>query len=325
MDIATSPPVQARQRVVGYALLLFMGLIWGLAVSMSKLAGLNGGHPIGLALWQVSVAGTMLFLASLASGRPPPLRPRVLGFNLICGLTGVAFPAIALFWSALMLPAGIVAISFASMPLFTYLLSVIFGIEAGTVRRLAGVFLGLAAMALLVVPDGALPAPDLAPWVLLAIAASVSMSVENFTAGGYRPDNVTSLQLSCGRQYGAAIFLAPLALISGTTIALTGEWGVVHWAATATGVISGVAYTCLLHVIRTSGPVFASQTAYIITLAGVGWGMVIFGERHSIYIWLALALTLVAIALVTPRAPRATGFVGHARVLSQHPGSDDPS
>ncbi|MGI9465078.1 MAG: EamA family transporter, partial [Aestuariivirgaceae bacterium] len=162
-------------------------------------------------------------------------------------------------------------------------------------------------------PEGALPAPDLAPWVLLAIAASVSMSIENFTAGGYRPEGVTSLQLSCGRQYGAALILAPLALISGTSIAVMGEWGVVQWAATATGVISGVAYTCLLHVIRTSGPVFASQTAYVITLAGVGWGMLIFDEQHSIYIWLALALTLVAIAMVTPRAPRATGFVGHAR------------
>lgn len=307
-----------KQRVIGYALLLFMGLIWGLALSLSKLAGLNGGHPVGLALWQVGVAGSMLLIAAIAGGKPPPMRPKVLKFNLICGLTGVAFPAIALFWSALMLPAGIVAISFASMPLFTYLLSVVFGIEAGTVRRLAGVFFGLAAMTLLVAPDGALPAPDLAPWVLLAIGASVSMSIENFTAGGYRPENVTSLQLSCGRQYGAAIFLAPLAIISGTTIALTGEWGIVQWAATGTGVISGVAYTCLLHVIRTSGPVFASQTAYIITLAGVGWGMVIFDERHSIYIWLALALTLLAIALVNPRAPRATGFVGHAR-------SGDPS
>ncbi|MGI9462975.1 MAG: EamA family transporter, partial [Aestuariivirgaceae bacterium] len=207
MDIVQSPPLQTKQRLIGYALLLFMGLIWGLALSVSKLAGLAGGHPGGLALWQVSVAGTMLLVASLISGNAPPVRRDVLKFNFICGATGVAFPAIAVFWAALKLPAGIVAISFASMPLFTYLLSVVFGLERGTVRRLAGVFLGLAAMTLLVAPEGALPAPDLAPWVLLAIAASVSMSIENFTAGGYRPEGVTSLQLSCGRQYGAALIL----------------------------------------------------------------------------------------------------------------------
>ena len=312
MDGVTTSGMDTRQRAIGYALLLFMGLIWGLALSLSKLAGINGGHPIGLALWQVCVAGTMLLLVSVFSGKPPPLRRDVLRFNLICGVSGVAFPAIALFWSALKLPAGIVAISFASMPLFTYLLSVLFGIEAGAARRLAGVFVGLLGIALLMVPEGALPSPDLAPWVLLALAASVSMSVENFVAGGYRPENVSSLQLSCGRQFGAAVFLLPLTVVTGTAITMTDGWGVVQWAATATGVISGIAYTCLLYVIRSSGPVFASQTAYIITLAGVGWGMVIFGEQHSVYIWLSLVLTLVAIALVTPRTPRATGLVGHA-------------
>ena len=312
MEVASPVQQDLRQRAIGYVLLLFMGLIWGLALSLAKVAGLNGGHPIGLALWQVVVAGSMLLLCSLLRGAPPPLRGDVLRFNLVCGATGVAFPAIALFWASLKLPAGIVAISFASMPLFTYLLSVMFGVEAGAARRLAGVFVGLAAISLLVVPEGALPAPGLAPWVLLALAASVSMSIENFVAGGYRPKNVNSLQLSCGRQYGAAVFLLPLALISGTYVVMTDGWGVVHSAATATGVISGVAYTCLLYVINTSGPVFASQTAYIITLSGVGWGMVIFDERHSVFIWLALALTLLAIALVTPRAPRATGMVGHA-------------
>ena len=312
MDAVRLSPLEARQRVVGYALLLFMGLIWGLALSLSKLAALNGGHPIGLALWQVSVAGTMLMIAAIVSGKAPPFRKDVLKFNMVCGVTGVAFPAIAIFWASLKLPAGIVAISFASMPLFTYLLSVMFGLERGTTRRLAGVFLGLAAITLLVAPQDALPSPDLAPWVLLAIAASVSMSIENFVAGGYRPEGVSSLQLSCGRQYGAALFLAPLALVTGTSIVLMGEWGLLQWAATTTGIISGVAYTCLLHVIKTSGPVFASQAAYVITLAGVGWGMIIFSETHSIYIWLALALTLVAIGMVTPRAPRASGLVGHA-------------
>ena len=68
--------------------------------------------------------------------------------------------------------------------------------------------------------------------------------------------------------------------------------------------LSGVAFTVLLYVIRTAGPVFASQTAYVITLAGVAWGMVLFDERHSVYIWSALALTLTGIALVKPQRPR---------------------
>lgn len=78
-----------------------------------------------------------------------------------------------------------------------------------------------------------------------------------------------------------------------------------QWAATGTG----VAYTVLLHVIRMPGPVFASQAAYNITIDGVGWGMILFGERHSVYIWITLALTLAAITLVKPRQPSAVGRV----------------
>ncbi len=311
--MADARAVEQGAGPLAYGLIGFMGLIWGLAVSLSKIAGLAGGHPVGLAQWQVIVAGSLLLIACIVTAKLPPLRLDVARFGLICGAAGVAFPAMALFTSALHLPAGIVAIAFASMPLFTYLMAVIFRIEEGTARRLSGVLLGLAAMALLIVPRGALPEPGMAPWVLLSLAASVSMSFENFYAGGYRPEGVGSLQLSCARQWGAALLLTPLALATGTAVPLDAGWGTIQWAATGTGLISGIAYTCLLYVIRTSGPIFATQSSYVITLAGVGWGMLLFGEHHSLYIWLALALTLVAIALVKPRTPRATGLVAHAR------------
>lgn len=297
--------------LVAYVLLLFMGVAWGLAVSLSKIAGTAGGHPIGLALWQVCVSGGMLLAVGAVRFRPSVPRPSVVVFCLFCGAVGVAFPAIALFWSAIHLPAGVVAIAFASMPLFTYLLSVVFGVEDGNRLRLLGVVVGLGAMALLIFPDRALPEPGLVPWVLLALAASLSMSVENCYAGGLRPAGVSSLQLSCGRQFGAILILTPIALATGTTVPVLEPWGAVQWAATGTGVLSGVAYTTLLYVIRTSGPVFASQTAYVITLAGVAWGMALFDERHSQYVWVALALTLFGSALVKPRAPRAARFVRH--------------
>ncbi len=289
------------ERPVAYALLLFMGMAWGLAVSSSKIAIVNGGHPVGLALWQVIVSGGMLFIFGLFRFRPSIPRPNVIGFSLFCGAFGVGFPAIALFYSARYLPAGVVAIAFASMPMFTYLLSILFRVEHGDRGRWLGVIIGFVAMALLILPRSALPDPGLAPWVLLAFAASVGMSLENSYAGGRRPPGISSVQLSCGRQLGAVFLLTPIALFTDTLLPVLGPWGTVQWAATGTGVLSGLAFTSLLYVIRTSGPVFASQSAYIITLSGVMWGMVLFGERHSGYIWGALILTMIGCALVRPR------------------------
>ena len=290
-------------RASHYALLLLMGILWGLALSLAKIGVLAGGHPIGMALWQVSTSSTLLLGLLLLQSKLPVINANVARFGLICGSCGVAFPAIALFWCALYLPAGVVAIAFASMPLFTYLLTVILEIEIANRHRLLGVFIGLMAMALLVLPENALPSPGLAPWVLLALVASISMSIENTYAGGYRPPDVGSLELSFIRQGTAVLFLLPLALISDTILPLFESWGTVQYVATGNGFLSGIAFTILLYVIKTAGPVFASQTAYVITIAGVVWGMILFAETHSVYIWLALALTLLGIVLVSPQRP----------------------
>ena len=286
-----------------YLLLLLMGILWGLALSVAKIGVQAGGHPIGMGLWQVMTSAILLLCILSIQSKRPVIRADVMRFGLICGGCGVAFPSIALFWCARYLPAGVVAIAFASMPLFTYLLAVIFGIEARQRRRLLGGVVGLVAMALLVLPESALPEPGLAPWVILALLASVSMSIENSYAGGYRPPAVGSLELSFIRQGTAAFLLLPLALISGTALPLFESWGTAQYAATANGLLSGVAFTILLFVINTAGPVFASQTAYVITLAGVGWGIILFAETHSVYIWSALVLTLAGIGMVRPQRP----------------------
>lgn len=305
-DLPTSISIvntSSSVRPAHYALLLLMGILWGLALSLAKIGVQAGGHPVGMALWQVCTSTTLLLVLLLLQSKRPVIRTDVARFGLICGSCGVAFPAIALFWCARYLPAGVVAIAFASMPLFTYLLAVLLKIERAQRRRLSGVVIGLMAMALLVLPQSALPGPGLAPWVLLALAASVSMSLENSYAGGYRPPAVGSLELSFARQGTAVLLLLPLALISGTAMPVLESWGTAQYAATGNGLLSGIAFTILLFVIKTAGPVFASQTAYVITLAGVAWGMIIFAETHSIYIWLALVLTLTGIGMVRPQQP----------------------
>lgn len=283
-----------------YGLVLFMGLAWGLGISLSKIGGETGAHPIGLAQWQVTVAALVTFAVCAVTRTLPAPRADLVRFGLVCGAVGIAFPAMALFQAAKHLPAGIVAIAFATLPLFTYLMSVAWGLEAPSWRRFLGVIVGLAAMAMILLPQAALPDPQAWPWVVLALVASVSMSFENFFAGAFRPDAAGSFALSFARQVGAVALLTPLALLTGTLLPLLEPWSAMQWAATGAGLISGIAFSCLLYVIATSGAVFATQSAYVITLAGVGWGMILFAERHSAWVWLALALTLAALAMVRP-------------------------
>ncbi len=291
----------AAERLGWTSLLLVMGTLWGGAIVLAKIATSHGGHPVGLALWQTTLGGSLLLVLALVRRRPPPLAAGVLRFNFVCGTIGVAVPAIALFWSARHLSAGVVAIAFASMPLLTYGLATLFKAERAQAQRVLGVTLGLGAILLLVLPETALPAAGLAPWVLLALGASVLMSGENLYIALRRPAGLDSLPLSCGRQFAAALLLAPFALAFDLTVPLFAAWGSAQWAASGMALASATAYTLFLHVIRNAGPVFASQTAYVITLSGVFWGMALLGERHSLYVWAALALMLLGLALVRPR------------------------
>ena len=63
---------------------------------------------------------------------------------------------------------------------------------------------------------------------------------------------------------------------------------------------SGFAYLMFFYTIKTSGPVFASQCAYAVTISGVIWGIIVFSEQHSIWVWISVMVMLLGLALVSP-------------------------
>jgi drug/metabolite transporter (DMT)-like permease len=64
--------------------------------------------------------------------------------------------------------------------------------------------------------------------------------------------------------------------------------------------IHTLVYTLYVMIVRSYGPIFSVQVSYIVTAAGLGWAMLILGERYSGPIWLALGIMFVGIYLVSP-------------------------
>ena len=81
-------------------------------------------------------------------------------------------------------------------------------------------------------------------------------------------------------------------------------------------VISSVAYLMFFEVLRLAGPVFMSFTGYIVTLTGIAWGVVLFGESHSPWVWGAAALIFAGLALVNLRRQFSSGGGGSGRPAS---------
>jgi len=305
--LSTLARVALRQPSFPLALLLLSGLGWGLAISCTKLATGGGDHPLTLLLWQVVILAVLLALRLAAMQTPLPLSKRHLRFYFVAGLLGTAFPNALVYWAAPHLPAGIIAIVFSLSPLMTFGLALAVGMERWDPLRLGGVILGLLAIVALVVPETALPDPKIAVWIAVFVVVALSYAGEDVYAATAMPVEDNPLTLLFGMSIATLIMLAPVILATDVPIVFF-RHGEPHEVALVVGsLLHLTAYGSLLYLIRHAGAVFASQISYVVTLAGVFWGMVIFAEVPSVWAWAALALALAGLALARPRAsPAAT-------------------
>jgi drug/metabolite transporter (DMT)-like permease len=284
-----------------YFLILLIGVVWGVTFSLARLATEGGAHPLGLTFWQTFGGGVMLLAVCAVRRKWPVINRRFLLFYLVVGSFGSVIPGTLFFYAAPHVPAGILAITVATVPLLTYGASWLLRIDRFSVKRVSGIFAGLMAIVLLVVPDTSLPEPAMAGWVLIVLLASVCYTAENIYVDVYVPEDADMVALLAGALVLAGILVLPIILFVDAFVPLTGNWGQTEWAVAALAVFGSIAYTCFLMVLKSSGAVFASQAGYVVTLAGVLWGVIIFGEAHSGWVWLAMCLIMTGLALVTPR------------------------
>lgn len=284
-----------------YLLLLYSGGTWGITFSLARIATESGAHPLGLTFWQTFGGGITLLALCAVRNRWPVLDRRHLIIYLIIGSIGSLIPGTLFFMAAAHVPAGILAITVATIPLMTYGASWMLRIDAFSPKRISGIVVGLLAIMLLVGPEGSLPEPSMSGWILLVLLASVFYTVENLYVDIYIPAGADMVALLAGALLVGGILILPLVLYVDAFVPLTVAWGRVEWSVTGMAVIGSVAYMVFLLVVKSSGAVFASQTGYIVTLSGVAWGIVIFDETHSAWVWGSLGLIMIGLTLVTPR------------------------
>ena len=290
--------------ILPYALVLVAGTIWGITFSLAIIAAEADLHPIGLGFWQALGGAMVLAAVSLIRGK----WPRIDGANLtrftVIALLGTAVPGVLYFYAARHIPAGILAITIALVPMMTYALSLFFGIDRRSAIRLIGVALGFVAMVLLSRPE-ALPDPGMAVWIGVALMAAVCYTLENIFVELKVPDDTDMVCLLMGGMIIATIIMLPVVVVTDSFVPLSIPLDTAELSVIAMILINSFAYVVFLYLIKSSGAVFASMMGYVVTISGVGWGILLFQERHSLLIWIALGLMLTGMALVRPREKRS--------------------
>jgi len=303
---ADTPPTGFIKRFWAWITLLFMGIAWGYTVILAKVITAGGGHPFGIAMWMSVLGAGFLLVFSTIRRRPISLRRDVLWLYVACGLLGVVVPAVSFYFAAPHLPAGVLSITVTVGPILTFLFSVFFGLERFASLRVLGVVFGILAVALLVVPETSLPDRSAVPWVLLACVPGLCYALENMILTFRLPDGVSSFTIACGNFLVSSVVLVGVVVATDTFVPLAWPWGVVEWSIVGMAAINAVCFGLVIYLITYAGVVFSTQVAYLITISGVAWGIVIFDEQHSVWVWLSLACILTGLTLIRPRKHKQT-------------------
>ena len=282
-----------------------MGTAWGLSFSLGKLAVEHGAKPFGISQFQVMFSGVILLIITLARRKPLRDMRGKLGFIFIVALLGAAIPNVLFYHAAPHVPAGVLSITVALIPLMTYGFSIPLKRERFSVIRVVGLVFGVIAICFIALPENSLPDRAALPWILLACISALCYAIENIILGFKSAITVGPIRLAMGMNLMAAAALLPFAFMTDSIFVPSFPPQTVDFAVLGLGLITVVAYTMFVMSVAMFGSVFASQVGYLVTLAGVFWGILIFDESHSLWIWLSLATMIIGLALVTPRKTAA--------------------
>ncbi len=287
-----------------YAILVAMGLGWGLTIPLAKLAVSTGHQPMGLIFWQLVVVVACLGAVTYLRGRRPVFGRAYLRLFVMVALCGAVLPDIFFYLAAAKLPGGVMSIVTASVAMFSLPIAVLLGNERFEWQRLMGVVIGLFGIVLLVGPEASLPGAASAGFVLLALCAPALYATEGNLVAKWGTQGLDPMQVILGASLVGLVICAPAAVLTGQWINPLNGIGTPELALAAGAALHAMVYACYVWMVGRAGSVFTAQTSYMVTAAGVLWSMALLRESYAIWVWLALGTMMLGMFLVQPRAAR---------------------
>lgn len=287
-----------------FAALAAVGVAWGLTMPFSKIVVSAGYRHFGIIFWQLVICTAILLAALAILRRPLPMTPAALRRYVFVALFGTILPNAGSYIAQEAIPAGLISVCFALIPMFALPLALAAGVERAEPLRLMGLVAGLLGVLLIVVPDASLPDRAALPYLALGLGAAVCYAVEGVGLGKFGTAGLDPVQILAGASAVGLVLALPLAILTGSWIT-PGQGGVaIDVTLFAISAIHIGCYAGYIWIVGKGGAVFASQVSYLVTGSAVFWSMVILGERYSLWVWLAIAVVFLGLILVQPRPAR---------------------
>ncbi|MEM1273551.1 MAG: DMT family transporter [Pseudomonadota bacterium] len=284
--------------------LVTVGAVWGTTMPLTKIAVSAGHAPLGLIFWQFVIGAIVLSIVTYLRGRPLSRKPVHLGLYAMIALLGTILPNTASYTAAEHLPAGIMSVVVALVPILAFPVAIMLGNDRFSGLRFLGLLMGFGAIFLIALPETSLPDRAMVAWLPLALVAPFFYAIEGNVVAKFGTFGLDPVQVLAGASILGAVVVFPLTLGTGSFVDPRPSWTIAEWAILGIGVAHAVAYSGYVWLVGRAGAVFAAQVSYLVTAFGIFWSWLILAEIQSPWVWAAVCVMFVGLTLVQPRHPR---------------------
>jgi len=283
-----------------WAELLLLATIWGGSFISNRLA-LNEVPVLTTVAFRVAGACILLWVYVRLRRLPVPRSPWIWLAFLAMGLLNNALPFTLITWGQLTIPSGLAAIVNASTAIFGVLVAALaFRDERLTARRLTGVLLGFAGVAV-AIGLHALTTLNLTSLPQLAlVAAAISYAVAAVFArrvlGGLPPQVAAAGMLT-----GSSLLMLPIALwIDGPPVLTHGAqvWGALGYLAI---IATAGAYLLYYRVLGMAGAGNLSLVTLLTAPVAIVMGALILNEALPLRAYAGFALIALGLLIIDGR------------------------
>ena len=280
--------------------LVLMGAGWGATLPLTKVAVSEGYRNFGIIVWQMAIGAVVLGAYLGLRGRLRWFDRRQVIFCTFIALVGTVIPNGASYQAAVYLPAGILSIVIAAVPMFAFPIALALGLDRFSWPRIMGLLLGLGGVALLAAPDS-IPTAGTAIWVLVALVGPAFYAIEGNAVARVGTYALSPVEVLFGASVIGTLISIPLAIGTGTWVDTRAPFGAADYAIMASSTLHVLVYASYVWMVGRAGPVFAAQVSYLVTGFGVIWAMIFLGETYSSSVWIALCMMVLGVFMVQPR------------------------
>lgn len=289
------------QTLRAFGLLLMTGFLFGLDAPVAKWLSQFNLTSIGMAIWLSVVVVILTIPRAICKKELPKPSIRVIGYFLLWGFFTTVLGDLLLLKTSEHINASVIIIIMVTEVLMVYCYSAIMRLESTSFKKISGVLLGVVGVTLAVYAQRSGNGSTNVLWAVLALGVPLSYAAIDILIATVRNINTTPLTTLGLASVAGIVIMVPIAwaqneLIPLNVIPLKAAVGLIVWA-----ILSLASMLVFVQLTLSAGPIFASQTAYVQTIAGISVSFFFLQEVLSPAVLGALVIIITGMLLVEPK------------------------